>query len=719
MLAFTRLPLAAWAHDLLTAVGWVGVVLITTFTLRATKLAKLVTHHYFSPPEHGDKLGLQAVIGRDLQRLLNIWIEPKLAQPDSLPKVPSWYAAAFFALMAAILGSIFTLIFSDTVRHVIFDFLAQFWSPLVTGLAAGLIAGLSIYLYRPKATAATAATGAKKKESSFRKISVRLGMFVLGPVFGLLPWTVVCFFVGPHVPAGSVSLLTAAAAATVLVLIGYLARPDLAAPEEDDLHPIDFRWFQPGCWALSFVVVITLASLGGMAYEIDDAHENAAKKYAQQRWQAQQENELRQKDQRWLALLPASLLPERLLHLVSAPATVSALEPPPGSPLFTYIVIGIIGGFVLVFPFVVARQPRRHPRLFLVVDDLDRCEPEQMLAVIQSLRLFLDDPRMCRRLQMAMLMDRRFLEIAHARDAEKSGTTPKSAYERRRYQRMQREKLFLCEFEMPPLTVPEVDDLLATLLAEPEQAVAPRGGQAAQSAEAQSAAQAAVDVIAHDLFGAQAILDAAIARAERKSLRHSKLLESADFNPPADADPKTVISALEAATKAYNEALAEDRADLDAGEPAISASMAKAKAWIAAIDSEPPAPASFVPPNADVVLAPEEQHQLRKVISRLPAGRLTPRTIAMIKVRFQFIRLLLRSRGLYEPNVGNVLPGVAARLVQSHLPEGLRRAIKLDPEIQAIVEHVTCDQENADTAGKPRSSGESPLRTKSRLRSGG
>jgi hypothetical protein len=123
------------------------------------------------------------------------------------------------------------------------------------------------------------------------------------------------------------------------------------------------------------------------------------------------------------------------------------------------------GGFALALPVLaiaIARRPTQHERVLLIVDDLDRCEPDQMLAVIESLRLFLDDEEMSRRLQVAMLIDRRILYRTIIDRAEKTNIL-QSKDSKEKFFRQQEEKLFVASMELPPLDATQAREL-ATLI---------------------------------------------------------------------------------------------------------------------------------------------------------------------------------------------------------------------------------------------------------------
>ena len=71
---------------------------------------------------------------------------------------------------------------------------------------------------------------------------------------------------------------------------------------------------------------------------------------------------------------------------------------------FAFYAIWLI--FWMIAPFILyysAKQPTE--RVLLVVDDLDRCEPKQMLEIIESTMLILDDEDVHQHLQVCMLID--------------------------------------------------------------------------------------------------------------------------------------------------------------------------------------------------------------------------------------------------------------------------------------------------------------------------
>ena len=138
--------------------------------------------------------------------------------------------------------------------------------------------------------------------------------------------------------------------------------------------------------------------------------------------------------------------------------------------------LAVIGFLVYYFSF----RPTPADRILLVVDDLDRCEPNQMLEIIESTMLILSEEEMQSRLQVAMLVD----DFAFRRALKKkyssllaSETTDNEAYDLDRLVRENQEKLFLMQLTLLPMTGDEVSQVARSLvsdLASTRQAATPK-----------------------------------------------------------------------------------------------------------------------------------------------------------------------------------------------------------------------------------------------------
>jgi energy-coupling factor transporter ATP-binding protein EcfA2 len=126
----------------------------------------------------------------------------------------------------------------------------------------------------------------------------------------------------------------------------------------------------------------------------------------------------------------------------------------------------IFAVFLVVLP-TFARE-RRPDKVLLVVDDLDRCSPKEMLSVIENVRLLLDDDEISSRLQVLMLVDENVLEHAIAsryeemiKDRTKHGMSGPDVV--KEIVSEQIEKLFACHLRFSQLSDDDVQELVAKL----------------------------------------------------------------------------------------------------------------------------------------------------------------------------------------------------------------------------------------------------------------
>ncbi len=482
LLFIARLPIFEWAGYFWQAVGWVGALIVAGFFLRMSRIGLLVGRHYITVPDHADKLGLQAVVGRDLKNLLRTWL----------------------------------------------------------------------------------------------------------------------------VPAHSKA-----------------ADPDLAC--------IDFRCFKTGWWFSFFIFLLFTVSLLLACRSISEAHES-------------------RKTEISLAIAEASQVKtshELLMTIPINDATAIIKADLPeflfmqkkeipklSNPIGIYWFLGVVGFAGLLYGWIVTRPVKRYQTLLLTIDDLDRCDTEQMLAVIESLRLFLDDPAMSGRLQMAMLMDLRILNDALACRARKKGLKRDDS-EIRNLQRSHREKIFLCELAMPPLHDKDCQELLDSLF--PAHVI-----QAPNPLPTSVETKSNEPVKAPNEEG-QPVLTGEVPLGET--------VDSPQI-PRADSPPH----------------IATDQSPPTSAPKTISESESTVE-----------------------ILGDGERNALVYAISQIPSNQLTPRTLLMIKVRFELVRLLLQQQGKNEQLSEAILGGIAAKLVENVVPGLGLYSAPLDPAIERIVSQVTCD----------------------------
>ena len=107
-------------------------------------------------------------------------------------------------------------------------------------------------------------------------------------------------------------------------------------------------------------------------------------------------------------------------------------------------------------------------RSLLVIDDLDRCDPLQMLDVIESTLLILDDKEIKSRLQVAIMVDEFAFTQALAKKyaillPENDGKETCSKFNIPRLVRENQEKFFLLQMRLPELRLTDVPPIIAAL----------------------------------------------------------------------------------------------------------------------------------------------------------------------------------------------------------------------------------------------------------------
>jgi Cdc6-like AAA superfamily ATPase len=106
-------------------------------------------------------------------------------------------------------------------------------------------------------------------------------------------------------------------------------------------------------------------------------------------------------------------------------------------------------------------------RLILVVDDLDRCRPEHLLSVMESIKLLIEEPEVSRRVQVAMLLEEEILKHAifekygNLIDASRTAVL-QTSYDADRLMQENCEKLFTASLRLPRLSRSELKDLIET-----------------------------------------------------------------------------------------------------------------------------------------------------------------------------------------------------------------------------------------------------------------
>jgi hypothetical protein len=138
-------------------------------------------------------------------------------------------------------------------------------------------------------------------------------------------------------------------------------------------------------------------------------------------------------------------------------------------PIAAYSTIIVIGAAVGAYLLFSCRGPER---VLLIVDDLDRCKPDQLLSVVESIKVLVETPEISRRIQVAMLVEEDVLEQAILKKYQGMRETKDQVTEmpigfgwsNDRISRENMEKLFTAHLRLPPLTDEELKEVLSKLV---------------------------------------------------------------------------------------------------------------------------------------------------------------------------------------------------------------------------------------------------------------
>jgi hypothetical protein len=139
--------------------------------------------------------------------------------------------------------------------------------------------------------------------------------------------------------------------------------------------------------------------------------------------------------------------------------------------------LSIFGSVVWLLHWPGAESP---DRIVVIIDDLDRCGPDEIVEAMESLKLLLEDTSVSDRVQLLMLVDEGAIDHAIARKfsgliatrAQAGGRAGQSDWSRRLWAARQEvvrehvEKLFLCHLRLPPLSADDVIDLTVAYVGE-------------------------------------------------------------------------------------------------------------------------------------------------------------------------------------------------------------------------------------------------------------
>lgn len=324
---------------------------------------------------------------------------------------------------------------------------------------------------------------------------------------------------------------------------------------------------------------------------------------------------------------------------------------------------------------------RRPDKVLLVVDDLDRCEPREMLTVIENVRLLLDDPEVNARMQVLMLVDEGVLNHAIAsrydsmiRERSKFDEAADSAAYSTATSDIvaeQTEKLFACHLRMARLSDEDVAELVEKLAGRENQLLKEAAAAARREAEREALrrGQEIVKQAENDEKILQSVYNDLIsgkprprrdedAPSERQPPMQIRIRAGVDFYSKT-ADEKARDRAENATIDTYNNNIsrmtpgqrAESNPELVRSLDVAKARRKEAEEQLKRFPSE--RPADELPPfkapfeTGDVRFSDAEIQLLRGFVPsyfRTIGRRPSPRSIKALLFKLQLARLLLQLR---------------------------------------------------------------------------
>jgi hypothetical protein len=266
--------------------------------------------------------------------------------------------------------------------------------------------------------------------------------------------------------------------------------------------------------------------------------------------------------------------------------------------------VAVIGSGLLVWTFSEASAPKR---ILLVVDDLDRCSPAQLLSVTESIKLLVEDPEISKRVQLAMLVEEDILKNAILEKYSLLRTSEKNVQQGLKFSDKRLiyencEKLFNAHLRLPPLAQQELTEILDKIVGRE------RTAEENRKKQKNEATLAKID---------NEILE----NTKQESIDGPGLYEGSVVQVPLTDDDK---KALEEKRKP----IAEDIARAKKNEPQVK-----------------PDASAVMPVTTNFIFEKNEEDVLKAAIPRLieysKDRTLGPRSIRAFVFRYQLARMLL------------------------------------------------------------------------------
>ena len=174
----------------------------------------------------------------------------------------------------------------------------------------------------------------------------------------------------------------------------------------------------------------------------------------------------------WYTVITAALITAVMLRLAQGSELENLARTFLGWMLVGKAQTGVEVGFIIVIVVLFGmllywlRTGGASPgKILLVVDDLDRCRPEHLLSVMESIKLLIEEPDISARVQVAMLLEEDILKhaivakYADLTDAKRAALL-RTRYDADRLIWENGEKLFTAHLRLPILAKSELRELI-------------------------------------------------------------------------------------------------------------------------------------------------------------------------------------------------------------------------------------------------------------------
>jgi hypothetical protein len=291
---------------------------------------------------------------------------------------------------------------------------------------------------------------------------------------------------------------------------------------------------------------------------------------------------------------------------------------------------------VLLLLLIYASRPLTSvAKVLVVVDDLDRCEPEQMLEVIESMRIYLENEHVGSRMQIALLLDRQIFRAALLSRAKRQSILPaKNPAYLDSFLRAQEEKYFGASISMIDIGKEGVTQLISAIVDREFRVKLKNEEEIIRSqANAPPPTKQVDKIVSHP---PKVVLD----RVTKETYFGEAEEQLSSQTVPDDGERRRNWELERINAQQKLKAISEQLVALTPNKP-LSDSLWNTDA-------------------ADALFSDYEREKIKEIIGQIDAVGITPRRVRCLLIRYQIARHLLRLNGAHY-EVRELLEALIAR----------------------------------------------------------